>query len=302
MFVTRQKVLEENIGREEAAQVLTAIKMTPTATFVNLADDIETADQAAVIVRNVTKQNSIAGVVIIGGYDVVPADRLDVLDAPSRQRLQQMDSVRKDADRFIVFSDEIYGDTDGDYIAELPVSRIPDGRRADVVLNALNAGSFVSDRKFGVRNINRPFAAQVFPKIPGVRVDLNVSEQFAPAECPDGAAAGAVYLMLHGDHQDASRFWGEDSSGMAFEAFAVSNVPKTLKGTVVFAGCCWGALSMAPPAGIASATSSLRPRSPESSIAMAYLQAGAGVRGMYRDSLLSRRIAADVKLPRKADA
>ncbi len=44
-----------------------------------------------------------------------------------------------DPDNFIVWSDEVYGCRDADDIAELPVSRVPYGGRAETVAKALSA-------------------------------------------------------------------------------------------------------------------------------------------------------------------
>jgi hypothetical protein len=214
-------------------------------------------------------------VVVLGGFDVVPAHRLDVLDAPSRKELEAAGLDGQDADGFVVWSDDLYGDRDGDFLPELPVSRIPDGRRADVVFAALQAPRFAPGPRFGVSNLHRPFAATVFPGLPGQGGRLEVSERFTPEDVPAGAAAGAVYYMLHGSARDATRFWGETEGGTAFEAVAVENVPGNAAGSVVLTGCCWGAMAMSPPAARARPETPLRTRGPEASMAIAYLRGGA---------------------------
>jgi hypothetical protein len=219
--------------------------------------------------------DTFAGVVVLGGYDVVPAHRLDVLDAQTRQALQDAGLVDQDGDKFIVWSDELYGDFDGDFMPELPVSRIPDGRLADVVFAALEAPKFTSGPRFGVRNVNRPFAREVFPKLPGQGGQLEVSEAFGPQNMILGSAAGAVYFMLHGSSRDATRFWGETTGAGVYEAVAIENVPQQAPGSIVFTGCCWGALAMSPPAVRVQPGTLLRPRGPEASMAIAYLRAGA---------------------------
>src|SRR5262249_19109473 len=131
----------------------------------------------------------------------------------SRQALEAAGLAGQDADLFIVWSDELYGDTDGDYMPELPVSRIPDGRRSDVVFGALQAPRFTAGARFGGCNTHRPFATTVFPGLPGQGGQLEVSEKYAPEDVPAGAAAGAVYYMLHGSARDGTRFWGETAGG-----------------------------------------------------------------------------------------
>lgn len=273
LFVTSRPKLIDNIGRLEAERVFRSLERAG-ARILDLPANTTTAEQAARIVREKLDQD-LAGVVLLGGYDVVPSQALDVLDAPARRKLEAEGRADDDADNFIVWSDELYGDRDNDAIPELPVSRIPDGRKAEVVEAALQAPSFASGARFGVRNIQRPFAHQVFPQVPGRNGNLEISEMFAPTDITGGAAAGAVYLMLHGSARDATRFWGETQGGSAYEAIAIENVPEKAPGSVVFTGCCWGALIMAPAASKASAATPLRPRGPEGSMAIAYLKAGA---------------------------
>jgi hypothetical protein len=275
LFVTCKPRLEANIGQAEAARVFAMLQKTPSIEVLDLPGGVTTAEEAATHVRPRLTRNNFAGVVVLGGYDVVPADLLDVLDPASRQALETAGWLQRDADRFFVWSDDLYGDRDGDFFAELPVSRIPDGRRADVVFAALQAPRFAPGPRFGVRNLNRPWAVEVFPGLPGKGGQLEVSERFAPEHVPSDAAAGAVYYMLHGSARDATRFWGENPGGAAFEAIAVENVPAQAPGTVVFTGCCWGALAMSPPASKARPETPLRSRGPEESMAIAYLRAGA---------------------------
>ncbi len=97
--------------------------------------------------------------IIIGGYDAVPAQILDSLPTNLRNALPPND----DPDNFIVWSDEIYADRDGDGLPEIPVSRIPDGKSAKLVRQALQAVQpQKGNAKFGIRNIERPFAVDIF--------------------------------------------------------------------------------------------------------------------------------------------
>jgi beta-lactamase superfamily II metal-dependent hydrolase len=274
LFVTSRSRLATNIGTTETARIFEALRNMPSLHLVDLPPTITSAEDAARFVRPELAIGDYKGVVLLGGYDVVPAHQLDVLDAALRQELEAAGLDGQDADNFIVWSDELYGDKDGDFKPEIPVSRIPDGRRWDVVFGALQAPLFASGGRFGVRNLNRPFATGIFPRLPGQGGNLEISELFAPINVQAGAAAGAVYFMLHGSSRDAARFWGETTDGTAYEAFAVENVPEKAPGSIVFTGCCWGALVMSPPAVHARPDVPLRPRGPESSLAIAYLRAG----------------------------
>jgi hypothetical protein len=274
LFVTRRARLEPAIGDDETARVLEMIAASG-ADLVEIPDNAATAEQATPTVRARLSSRDYKGVVIVGGYDVVPAHRLDVLDAALRNEVVAAGLEDEDADNFIVWSDELYGDDDGDFMPELPVSRIPDGRHRDVVINALTAPQFSAKQRYGIRNLHRPFAQTVFPAVPGGAVNLEVSEVYGPEDVVADAPMGAIYLMLHGSARDATRFWGETKGGATMEAFAVENVPEQAAGSVVLTGCCWGALTTSPPAARARSGTPLRPRGPESSIAIAYLRAGA---------------------------
>ena len=95
------------------------------------------------------------GAAVIGGYDVVPAQRLDCLPPNIRARM----SGSGDPDNFIVWSDDCYGDRDGDRgLPEVPVSRIPDGHSPALVATALSTPPTLSTAARGVRNVARPFA------------------------------------------------------------------------------------------------------------------------------------------------
>lgn len=273
LFVTNQSKLVANIGTQEAADVLRSVAAAGAVLY--LPDGISTAAMAASHVRSTLASKQFEGVVILGGYDVVPADRLDVLDPATRAAIVAAGYSGQDADDFIVWNDDLYADVDGDRLPELPLSRIPDARSANLVRAALGAIAFSVGSRFGVRNLHREFAAEVFDELVPGQGDLNVSEPFSPSDVTGGVTDRAVYLMLHGSARDASQFWGERRSGAAIEAIAVENISSSAPGAVIYTGCCWGSLAMSPTAALAKATTPLRPRNAQDSIAMAFLNAGA---------------------------
>ena len=273
LFVTNQANLERNIGKAETAQVISYLQQLPGAKWVNCPSFGKATEAAAFLRPHLNP--AIRGIVLVGGYDVLPALQLDVLDPALRAKLRASGGESRDSDGFVVWSDDIYGDTDDDSLPEYPVSRIPDGRSADLLWAALRAPRFQPTTRFGIRNLARPFAEQVFQQIPGQPTTLEVSEQCSPQRIPQETARGAVYFMLHGIDHDATRFWGETSGGNSYEAVNIDNIPKTAPGTIVFTGCCWGALTVQPPAGFKTPHMELRPRTPEQSIALSYLKAGA---------------------------
>ena len=273
LFVTNTERLAANIGRVEAGAALDAIR----ASRRPICEVGGSAPQAVATVRAaLARTRDIEGVVVLGGYDVVPCNVIDVLSPGLRNALGAT-MVEVDDDHFIVWSDEAYGDIDGDLVAERPVSRIPDARNAALFLSAL-AGRGVGpnvDQRFGVRNIARPFANDVWPRLAGNR-ELSVSERFLSTDVAPEALTSAQlhYFMLHGDWRDGRGFFGElgNQSGYT-NAFAVGNVPKRFDG-IAFSGCCWGALTVSQKARDAGAAP-LAPRVVERSIALTYLQAGA---------------------------
>ena len=277
LFVSCQRALERNIGVTEAAAIFKLISGNTDVElfFISETQDVRVASQKVLEKLRIGKYE---GVVIVGGYDVVPANILDVLNPELRETILALKG-QKDRDNFFVWSDDIYVDLDGDSIPELPVSRIPDARRADILASALGATSFKSGRTFAVRNIHRPFAEDVFKKIPGASGGMNVSETFTPADIKKDTALGAVYYMLHGSDNEGTIFWGETpdpdtGDNDLFDAVSINNVPSSAAGSVVFAGCCWGALTVYPKASVIKDGTNLIPKVPEDSIALTYLLRG----------------------------
>jgi hypothetical protein len=86
-------------------------------------------------------------------------------------------------------------------------------------------------------------------------------------------AADRVYLMLHGHFYDGTRFWGEGTADGP-EAVSLGNIPPDA-GATIFCGCCWGALPVEQPAWKVGSGQTVSPRTAESSIALAFLAAGA---------------------------
>jgi hypothetical protein len=274
LFLTCSKKLESNIGAQEASGIMAFLKSIAGAVVVDVKPDLSSSQIADSVHSKLN--TSIKGVVVVGGYDVIPAQQLDVLDAELRQRVSNDGYDGYDADDFIVWSDDYLVDIDGDSVPEYPLSRIPDGKSAELLANAFKADAHNSAMRFGVRNIARPFADAVYGTIPGPSaVSLGISKQFSPKQVQLDAAAGSVYFMLHGSDSDGTTFWGEEEGGGPYEAFNIANVPRVANGTIVFSGCCWGALTALPIASRKPEGVSVRPRTPEQSLALSYIKAGA---------------------------
>jgi beta-lactamase superfamily II metal-dependent hydrolase len=273
LFVTSRTRLAVNIGQREADVVVQAIEASG-ATLLDVAGGVATAEEAAPLVQAQAAASAAEGIVLVGGFDVVPAERCNAINDAARSAVEAAGYAGYDDDNFIVWSDDVYARRDPRGAPELPVSRIPDGRSASLVFAALGAPAVQRAPRFGVRNLARPFAVGVYQLVAGDG-PLEISEIFGPDAVVPDSPRGAVYLMLHGSSRDATRFWGETEGGDLVEGFAVQNVPPATPGSVVCTGCCWGALAVTPPAARLRENTPLAPRGPEGSIALAYLLAGA---------------------------
>ncbi|HKY45576.1 MAG TPA: MBL fold metallo-hydrolase [Pyrinomonadaceae bacterium] len=267
LLVTNRERLASNIGQQECEQILEEVSQAGAKVFDGIPDNI---NEAAKSFEEVLRQQSgFKGVVLLGGYDVVPSQRFDCLPPDVRARVD----TEEDPDNFIVWSDDVYGKRDDQGMPDIPVSRIPDGQSAHLVSTAIKASPPHYRSRGGVRNSARPFAEQIWANLGG-REELLISEPTVP----DGIGkehfrVDQIYLMLHGHHNDTARFWGEAGADYV-EAFNVANIP-ALEGSVVFTGCCWGALTVNKIASRYSPDQPIAQKTPGSSIALRFLENGA---------------------------
>lgn len=271
LFVTNKNQLAANVGQTEAADILSRIGTAGGSIIDDISE--KAATDASERVRAFLQTNSSTkGVVIIGGYDVIPPQLLDCLPTDLRNSLPKDVA---DADSFRVWSDDVYGDVDGDGIPELPVSRIPDGRSSQLMLAALNSRpSRHNGSRFGLRNVERPAADDVFAIMAGNAsmlqsepIDLDNSPSFK-------LDADNAYMWLHGAFWDATTFWGQDEkSGNLLDAFT-QKIPSASCANVVLAAACWGGLTVDTPAGRLQPDAPIAPVVPESSIALTFLLNG----------------------------
>ncbi|WP_289016294.1 MBL fold metallo-hydrolase [uncultured Methylobacterium sp.] len=268
LFLTDSKRLAENIGRSEAEAAIEAIRAAGGELIDDAGKNLVNCAQDR-LKGNANRE----GLVLLGGYDIVPPARRDVLGVDFRNKLGSK-RVGSDNDKFWVWSDASYGDLDDDAVAELPISRIPDAREAQVFLSALRARPLTLSDRFGIHNINRPFATDVWNDVSGTRA-INVCEHFSPNDiAADEITSSCHYYMLHGAEDDARYFSGETANGNGFPvAFNISSVPTSFQG-FVFTGCCWGALIVREKA-VNCPDGVPPPRLAQESIALSYLKAGA---------------------------
>jgi beta-lactamase superfamily II metal-dependent hydrolase len=271
LVFTNRQALANNIGPETTDAALSALRSAGHIVIDSILTG-EEADGAAFVQAKelLNKHRGVSGVLLLGGYDVVPAQRVDCLPPRLRQRFDD----NSDADDFIVWSDDAYGDREGNSLPELPVSRIPDGRSSELFIAALQApGPAAPPRSTGLRNVARPFADQVYAQLPAAATMLKSRPVIVERPAQYSLDAERVYVMLHGSDSDATRFWGEDE-GYFPVAMEVANVPAH-PGMVAFTGCCWGALPVRTRAKDFVPGHSLGSWTPGLSIALTFLKRGA---------------------------
>lgn len=271
LFATSERALTANL---DAATVRAVIRAVPLAggKIITDLDPQQGVQACAAKVHAALKAANFDGLVLLGGYDVVPSVRLDVLTPELRAAVE--DAVQ-DPDEFIVWADGVYSDTNNDTYGETPVSRVPDARSREVFLNALQAGAGSEPGKLCVYNVKRPFANTVFGGIAGSGSALSsMPATQNESRAKQSEMLGNLYLMLHGDSADGTTFWGEDTrTRQLVEAFDTSCVPPRCSG-VVFSGACWGALTVTRRAAAQDPSRLPQPKTVENSIALAALRAG----------------------------
>ncbi len=266
LVVTNRRALGARVGDEFTQRMLQDLQDHGNVVVDDLPKQFDSAAIRRCVVPHLQRQTC-RGVLILGGYDVVPAARIDCLPDDLRKRID----VTTDPDQFVVWSDGPYGDVEGDEAQELPVSRLPDLASPAFLRTALErpvaAGA---SGVHGVRNVHRPFAdamvASVRPLLQSVPV---IAETLGPGDF----AAPNLYFMLHGDDGDGGCYWGESEDAYP-EAVRTAQLPARIDG-VVFAGCCWGALIVRESARRLPAGELPTARPPASSLALTCLDRGA---------------------------
>ena len=267
LFVTNKDRLGDQIGATEAEFVVSLLRDARQRVLLVSGDD---PAQIAGGVRNSVRDSTV-GVVIIGGYTVVPSFRLDTLPP---EAIDAGVTRRSDLDRFIIWSDDAYVDLDGDNLPELPISRVPDAHSALVCVRQLCASPAAPAGRSGVRNVARPFSDSLVGSAPH-DTPLVVSH---PADSsvfqPAWVSNPLTYLMLHGSDIDGTRLWGEDPDRHPIETLAVADLPAELEGTF-FSAACWGGLIVSQTAQRARAGRPLADRVDNQSFALSTLARGA---------------------------
>lgn len=323
LFVTHRSRLDANIGANGATEVLDHIREANEGRrradahliLEYLGGDRHDLAGALSEVHETLREHKVHGVVLLGGYDVVPATRLDCLPPWIRVWVDEQPLDGDDADDWIVWCDDPYGDPEHTRIPEVPVSRIPDGRSKDLMLAALRAPMATSGTRRGIRNVNRPFADDVFRVLPGDDEMFVSAPQHAARLSRRALHAAHVYIMLHGRNDIGRALWGErrahvpqpltatEEHAMAtFNAMQKAAHPKEVtetmeqrafeaaeeamltalerehmpgEGAVILSGCCWSAQAARYSARRWHKGRPLAPRRTQTSVALSALRDGA---------------------------
>jgi beta-lactamase superfamily II metal-dependent hydrolase len=272
LFITNESALARNVGTLFARQLLDQLRSQGhhvLSTLPNSGSD--STPCAAATTAYLRRISGAEGVVILGGLDVVPSQCRDALPAKLRQRLRFSD----DEDDFIIWSDSVYGDVDGDGLGEIPVSRIPDGRSAKLLSACLTASSSAQTHVNGVRNSAREFAQRIYEKyFKNGPQEITSSGPVNARAKPYQIDGSRVYLMLHGSYTDATSFWGEDPNTNQFLEAVMLDTVAVPAGAIILTGACWGALTVRERARDWRPGIVLNPRTRADSLALRFLERG----------------------------
>jgi len=151
--------------------------------------------------------------------------------------------------------------------------RIPDAGNAELLLRASSArGVALLSTRGGIRNLRRLFAENVYNGLPGAG-RMSVCE---PPRPEANLNQDVLYFMLHGTWEDGRSFRGEAPQNLepypvAVETFQISDPCPP----VVFAGCCYGALTVDRRAMETKGHGPVTPLRADQSIALTCLLRGA---------------------------
>ena len=267
LFVGNPTALSAKYPGNGVGELLEVIKNQATLLEVNSSDPTD-------IAKNIrARVGRAAGVVLLGGYDVIPSRR-EFCVPPGSTAMSNDDPE----DGFIVWSDDIYGDVNQDGLPELPVSRVPDAGSLTFLAQCLNAPDLRLSPPYALVNKLRPFADEIFRSIKdsasgNIQHSLPVKLRGLNPK-PDWEGNRVGYLMLHGFDDNGALFRGQRDRITNVDAFGLADVP-ALCGGFVFAGCCWGGLIVDTPAVNVPPKSAVRSRTPADSIALTVLSRGA---------------------------
>lgn len=276
MFLTDTKRLADNLDPTAVGIIVDAINdgghvLCDLATTNYNTETGEGIDDA--VATSLDKDSDVKQVVIIGSYDVVPSQQVDCVakETPARTAA---DLRANESDGFVVWSDDPYVDIDNAGLADVPISRIPDGHNGKFTLNQLQAEPISGERRHGIRNFARKFVEEIYNSLPGQSPLLVSNPTLSSDLRPEQLQTSLVYYMLHGMAKCATSFWGETEDHQFIEAVNIALMPKAGVDIAVL-GCCWGALPASSTALDWKPGQPIAGRLQNQSIALTLLAAGA---------------------------
>ncbi len=213
----------------------------------------------------------VEGVVLIGGWDKLPAQLVRAVDHDLLARV----GVNGEADHFLTWNDDLYGDLDGDGLPELPVSRIPSGVNLRRALAATRPADAPERRRWrAVRVKEFGYADRVYDGLDQTRTlpILNYESDIDTILRREGLGADYAYFACHSFPDKTERF-SESGPGNVVNVKRVPDADES----VVLAACCYSALlGRKSPLG-ASSSGTVRPvmLPKQRSIALSYIDKGA---------------------------
>src|SRR4051812_24183353 len=208
LFVTNRSALTARYAAFAVDELFQAFVGKARLLDVSTSSALDAARQVREAIANEP------GIVLLGGYDVVPPQRMFCVPCDST-------ALPKDDlnDGFVVWSDDPYGDVDGDGLPDRPVSRIPDAGSLEFLVQCLNAPALRPSSPYGLINRLRPFADEVFRTIEGA--ELGRLQHSSPINLradaldrhPSWNTHRIGYLVLHGSSEDGAMFKGEVALG-----------------------------------------------------------------------------------------
>ncbi len=293
LFVTSQQAAE-NEWAEDVAFLTQHVGDKRVLVLSPPDGDSHPAEQVRPVLEADT---SITGVVILGDGVTVPSRRVLSVDSTLLGELASAKANEGgDADGWLVWNDDIYGDRDGDDVPDLPVSRLPIRPTKNTSPGAEASAEPATRASFGFRAGQFPFADAVYCLIDPESVDdpekamwqsppkaqnpprHNKDPNFEPSLGSGGLAADRLHLVLHGLDSRALWLGGTVDTDRQWNPTAVDDA--VVEGEwhspgVIFGGVCWGALVVKPKAQSAEPGMTLEPRSAKDSVALALLDHGA---------------------------
>lgn len=272
LFVTCPAAIKSFSGNESTASLRQLIPAPHR--IVETPEDGGAEEIAAVVRQEANRGVRPEGVVILGGYDTVPAHLIRAV----YPGLLTAASIQDEPDDFIVWNDDIYGDLDGDGLPEVPVSRIPGAVPLRQALRATPTGATSRPAWKAIRIDEFDYADTITDGLTPAEMQdiLNFSKDtmndISTLVTAGGVEADRVYFACHSDYSQANIF--KTFSGN----FVITSrhIPKA-DGSIVVAACCYSATIAQTSPLNAAVTHTTRPRPlPKSkSIAVTYIANGA---------------------------